>query len=402
MRIGKTDVSELTEFSILIYFSVLALLPSMSNIPFYLPLLIGVSYLLIVVFGRAYPGDKNTVLVFIFTIVFVSLLYTFLTPASTIAESASNRMLKRFLSKVHQYFMMFFPIFALTRVMRMKRSRKIIIVVLSIVLLLFVMRTTMLELAINARATRAWGGQVSNANAAGYYFVYSVPFFLLSLVYYSLKGKNKWLRALTLIVAVLCFIFLLNAQYTLAVIITILCVLILINMVLRRPLVIFLSIVITVGVAAALPSALSFIASKVSSRDISIRLLELAAYFKTGELGYNLGGRFKLYYEAVKAFFRSPVWGNRNFNVDGHSTFLMILADLGLLGAVPFFKLIKRTKNICFDMLPDSKLFYPLFIAFILMGLTNPVHSSSSLSWSLWFISPLIYSLVQEEQTEDE
>ena len=142
-----------------------------------------------------------------------------------------------------------------------------------------------------------------------------------------------------------------------------------------------------------------YISSNVKSAQISLRFRELANFFSSGDAsGYNLEGRLTLYWETIKAFFASPLYGNRTLNFDGHATFLTILSDTGILGGIPFYILYFMTKKKIETIIEDTtRLFTIPFLMLVIMGLTNPIHAAYPVGFAIWFIAPLILSIIIEK-----
>ena len=99
----------------------------------------------------------------------------------------------------------------------------------------------------------------------------------------------------------------------------------------------------------------------------------------------------------------SPLWGHRQLGFDGHATFLTVLADTGIIGGIPFFALLssiyKRVKAQLTNGIPQFKV---IFIMFIMMGLTNPIHASFPLGLAVWFLAPLTIELIFKEDYSHE
>ena len=105
----------------------------------------------------------------------------------------------------------------------------------------------------------------------------------------------------------------------------------------------------------------------------------------------DLWARMELYGKCILAFMQSPIWGNRTLDFNGHSTFLCVLADLGVIGGFIIYKLFKKSFDFMKEQLGDRYPYYsPLVCQVILMGLTNPIHSTPSIFIMLFFLCPLL------------
>ena len=130
---------------------------------------------------------------------------------------------------------------------------------------------------------------------------------------------------------------------------------------------------------------------------LNVRLEEM--YNALSGKGSNLAGsdlyaRLDLYWKSIRAFFHSPILGNRTLGFDPHSTFLSILADLGIMGGIIIYNLFSNSFKFMKSSLNTVYRFYtPLLCQILLMGFTNPIHSSPSIYIMLWFICPLLITL---------
>lgn len=378
----------------LVFFTIYYILPSFSaKISFLFPLALIFIYISI----DAMRNDMklSTVIVrYLIIITLISFLYMVLTDANSIANDVSNRDLKRFLSKYYQMIMMFFPLFFLKRIVvffsyRVKKA----VLIFSYILIAYVMFITMKELIINPNVTRAWAGfeESSANNIANYYFVYAIPFTIAISTMFTCKAKKIVTKAIMGTLIIYQIYFLLLAQYTLSVLISIIgiCTEIYCNTKPGRKKTILILIFATLAILS--PWFFKMAASLVPSEQMSIRLYEIYYFLVGGDAsGYNMNGRMTLYTESIKAFLKSPFWGNRYLDFDGHATFLTVLSDLGLLGGIPFYYLyfssLKRVRKIIND---KGNYYWPIFLMLVLIGFTNPIHTALPLMYVVWFLVPL-------------
>ena len=339
----------------------------------------------------------------------ISVMYYFLTDTSTINAGVSNYALKRLISKFQQVFMSFFPLLIFYRMAtRASKKQKIFLLLVMVGVFFYVLINTTIELAVNENATRSWGefDEQSEKNVGTYAYVYAVPIILSFLPYLSstVRGKNSGYRILIIAIEVFLFGFLLFAQYTLALLISIIVLTMQIlsnikdgtNKVLLWGAVL-LSLLL-------LPTILSFLATNVPSKQMATRLREIASFFSTGNANSdNLGGRLDLYWGTIKAFFRSPILGNRRLAFDGHSTFLTVPADIGIMGGACFISIYALAKKSIGEIFTKNQalIFKPAFFGLILMGLTNPIHSADPLAATVWLFVPLMI-IVFGEKKENE
>ena len=402
-RLIGRDGLPLIDLAAVIFFSAYYILPSFNgSFNRWLALFAGIAY-----FGYVLIKDRKVGISFIsiFTAVTViAFAFLILTDTKTISETASNRILKVFLSKFSQYFFMYLPGLLLIRVLKTaNKEQKNLMLLLLVAFNVIVLYNTFTVIMENPDAIRHWEefADMEDENIGNYYFVYSVPIIItgLSVCMARLKGFKK-LICLGMI-AVL-FVFLLLASYTLAILIAALGLIMQIFLSLKSPITKILFIVAAVIGIFFVPDLLLFISENAPSGNMSIRFKELYSFFTAGDSsGYNLNGRLTLYKMSIEAFLNSPIIGNRSLSFDGHATFLTVLSDTGIIGGIPFYYLLfsmnKRMKAFLGE---NARNFLPAFFCLLCMGFSNPIHNSLPLAFSVWFIVPLIINTLINKERE--
>ena len=398
-------IIELLFFVALIFYY---LLPSFNAmIPFVPLIIVCVAYT--VTLCLLHPKEMDFFISLMIMAIIITLMYYILTDTSTVSVGVSNYAIKRLLSKFQQVFMSFFPLLMFYRITSLANSKqKIFVLLLMAGLLLYVVANTMIELMTNEHATRSWGDfdEQNKKNVGTYAYVYAIPIVLSFLPYLSSVARKKGsvYKILVIGIEVFLFVFLLFAQYTLALLIAIiiLTMQILSNIKNTTNKALLWGLVLLTIILS--PIILNFLATNVPSEQMATRLREIAAFFSTGAAsGDNLGGRLELYWKTIEAFFRSPFFGNRKLSFDGHSTFLSVFADIGIFGGVCFISIYASAKKVMGEMLTKKQalLFKPAFFGLILMGLTNPIHSADPLAATVWLFIPLMI-IVFGEKKENE
>lgn len=400
--IGK-DGLPFIDFAVIIFFSLYYILPSFSgSFNRTLVLFLGIGYFLYVLLKDRKIGVS---FISIFTAVTViAFAFLLLTETKTVAESASNRLLKVFMSKFSQYFFMYLPGLFLIRVLKnANKEQKNALLMLLLVLYIIVLYNTFIVVLENPDAVRSWENfsEMEAENIGNYYFVYSVPIVItgLSVCISKIKGFKKFFCLGFIFVL---FVFLLLASYTLAVLIAVLGLILQVFLSLKSPVTKILFIIAAVIALFFVPDLLLFISENAPSGNMAIRFKELYSFFTSGDSsGYNLNGRLTLYRMSVEAFLRSPLIGNRSLDFDGHATCLTVLSDTGIIGGIPFYYLMfsmnKRMKAFLDE---NAKNFIPAFFSLLLMGFTNPIHNSLPLAFAVWYIVPLIIDTLLKKEGE--
>lgn len=386
------------EIAFIMLYSVYYILPAASDmVHFIVPIMIAFLY-----FGYLFFRDTHItpkIVLYVVIICLIALIYILLTDTITISEPIK---LKEFLSKFNQYFCMCLPILFLFRVVwRAGSLQKKSILVFCLGIVTYVIVLTLQELAINPNAIRQWEmfEELKDDNIGNYYFVYSIPILVVAISV-CLSQFNKWQKIIAFGVMAFLFLFLVKAQYTLAILITIIGLLIQFFLSIKNHFLkaMFL-LAATVGVFF-IPNILFLAYTYIPSEQVATRLKELYDFFVEGNAsGYNLNGRLTLYIKTIVAFFKSPIIGNRRLPFDGHATCLTVLADTGIIGGTLFYTLLalafKDTKKVLSE---EGKHLLPIFICLLLMGFTNPIHNSMPLAFMHWFIAPLLIHVVYESK----
>lgn len=378
----------------ILFFTLYYLMPAFSNrISFIMALILQGGYACYAMLWN--QRERREIAKYGILILFVAGCYFFLTTTSTIDPNVSNYQLKRFLAKLNQLVKGFFPVVLLLRVEK-KFSNADKKKILFIVLLVFayVILSTRQGLLVDARAARTWSGFSNQTigNIGTYSFIYAVSAFLPILFHLLLSSKGFG-KLICSVVIVALYLFLFMAQYTLAILIPSICIcIILLQRAGHSRAGIMAFGIIAPVVMLLLPNLLMFVSDNIKSSDISIRLREVSMMLQGGsELGYNAGGRLSLYGRTIEAFLHSPVIGNRSLGFDGHATLLTVLADIGLLGSVPYYYLyFSMRKRVTQILHGYENIYFTTWFALIMMGYVNPIHAAEPLSFMVWFIVPLM------------
>lgn len=390
------------EILLILYLFVAYLLPSFSLGSTVLLglLLIYCAYMMII------DGDLLPIVaISLALIILLALFYTLLTDTVTIAQNVSSRTLKQFMAKMYQYTSLYFPAFLFFRVHKTAtQKQKMLLAGAGIALMVYVIVTTWIYLIEHPGAIKEWSGDTDliNRNLASYYFVYAVPIIIsvISIIMLQFKGIP---RLISIVLVILGVIFLVNAQYTLAILIAIIGVLFQIFRNIHSRLNKILFALVSIAVALFLPQILEYAIRIIPSRQVSLRLSEILDFLVGhGADGYNLSARLTLYGDTIKAFLHSPFIGNRRLDFDGHATFLTVLSDTGILGGLPFYGLFAAICKHIKKLLGAHKVQFGVVIfMFSLMGLTNPIHASLPLGLTTWFLAPLTIELIFKEDANN-
>ena len=373
------------------FFTAHFLLPSF-DLNFIIPLALALAYCV-------YFGIKDTklganLILVISACAFLALVYAVLTETKTISSDVDNAGLKQYVSKFNQYFMMFFPLLLSFRIIKTyprKVRFRILIFIAAVFGYVFV--NTFILLLTDPGAVRHWDefSSLAGQDIGSYDFVYAVPIIICTLAACN-KKFNLVGKIINVIVIVCAFVFLVNADYTLALLIAMIGLVLVGYLRCQRTLSKFTYILLCIIGAFFIPSILKLFYTYFPDGDISLRIREIYDFLVSGDSsGYNLNGRLTLYGESLLAFFRSPLVGNESLDFDGHGTFLTVLSDTGIIGAVFMYGIVFAARKYVKHILGAyDRSFMPVFIAFILMGIVNPIHATDALSFTMWCVAPLV------------
>ncbi|MBR2335325.1 MAG: hypothetical protein IKA62_03770 [Clostridia bacterium] len=388
----------------IVFFAAHYLLPSFYMV-FYIPMAVALVYCLYMSI-RGYRVGIH--LVWLLAVVLcLAVVYTVLTDTKTISADVDNGEFKQFFSKFNQYLMMYFPLLLSFRLIKVY-SRKIKTIPLVVISLIFVyvFGKTFVEIWTNPGVTRHWGDftGLAGQNIGSYDFVYAVPIIICVLASCN-KKFSKIGKIINVFSIILMFIFLINADYTLALLITLVGVILVGFSNIKSPVNKFIYVLICLICVTIIPSVLKLMYTYLPAGDISLRVKEIYNFVSSGDSsGYNLNSRLSLYRATLQAFANSPIVGNRYLDFDGHGTFITVLSDTGIMGAIPMFILLFAARKYVKNILGEhNKVFTPVFIVFVLMGIVNPIHATDALSFTMWCVAPLIidYFFNKENITDE-
>lgn len=385
------------EIAFIMLFSAYYILPSSRDtIGYIIPIVAGLVYILYVFFKDKRMGI--IAMCYILAVLFLSIAYMLLTDKISTEVVFEYVKLKEFVAKFNQYFCLYLPLFFLGRVVKKCNfHQKKFILIFTMVLFAYVVIQTLHELSINPNAIRQWAlfDELDDDNVGNYYFVYSVPILIVGIAVCIPKIK-LYQKIIAIAGIVFLFYFVIKSQYTLALLISIIGVVIQIFLSIKKPLLkgVFLFAVI-LGMFA-IPSLLKFASTNVDSAQMATRFNELYIFFTSGDSsGYNLNGRLMLYRKTIAAFIESPIIGNRYLDFDGHATCLTILADTGIIGGIPFYYMLISAWIYVKKIIGENNIkFFSVYLCLLLMGFTNPIHTSLPLAFIVWFVVPLAISMV--------
>lgn len=151
-------------------------------------------------------------------------------------------------------------------------------------------------------------------------------------------------------------------------------------------------IMVGVMIIFLLPALIDIFATNVQSINMQVRLTEVSNALRYGDIsGYNLSSRLNLYFDGVKAFLHSPIWGNALLEFNPHSSFIQVAADTGIIGLYPYIYLIYKSYKIVESTLSEYQkvIFRSAYISLIITGMVNPIISMYAFYFVVFLYVPL-------------
>lgn len=388
------------ELILMIFFSACAIIPDFSLIPKITVVGLTIGYLAFVATRSSSIEYPNKIGLFILIALFVSVLYFMLTDTNTIQQNVSNRSLKVLFAKFNQYSYQLMPFAIMYRLVSKGSSKQHRFFLIGVAIFFgLTLIATNAFLSVNPGAIRSFHNtDIDSSELEGignFYFVYGAAALIPSFGLIYWYSKNLKAKIVSVVVIIYIFSFLFKAQFSLALLIPLVCLIYIWYTKIPQGQRIYFCFFTPIAFVL-LPFFFKFVAEYVGAEnDIHDRFMELYYTFtfqdstSTAQDGV---GRLTIYLETTKAFLSSPLWGTK-ICFDPHSTFLGMLADVGLLGFVPYVMMFYfMTKNIYryLDIEGQKSLFKVSLLFIIIMGLTNPIHSTSALQFAIWCIAPLV------------
>ncbi|MBP5539038.1 MAG: hypothetical protein J6X69_04310 [Bacteroidales bacterium] len=380
------------EFLLMGYFAAYFLTPfhmDLSILPFLAIVSLYVSYIFI--FN---VNSRKDIIIYFSTIVFISILYFLLTDTKSV-QSESFIGIKRIFSKIQQFTWMFFPLLLSSEFIRRASKKQIFAIEILIVsIIIFIIAETLIAISLYPDITRAFDMDMVDYSAikyvGTYYFVYLIPFLIVIVTFLPFRLPNIFSVAASVAINIFLFYFIIQSQFTLALLISFIGVLLVVWVHIKSLQGHLFFVLFLLTFSMAFLPLLNWTIQHIQSEQMVERLTDVYMFFDYGESNtQNLGGRMSLYKDTILAFAEKPFFGNRSLPFDGHATLLTILSDLGLLGGIPLYFLLFHSFFIARTTIKDKKAMDVFFIVLLLMGFTNPIHSSTQISFGIWFIAPL-------------
>lgn len=346
------------------------------------------------------PEYRKKIFWFMLLLLLFSFLYLVLTDTSSININVSNRNVKRLFSKYSQYLLMFFPLLMLYRTATHATLKQIYLLLGIIVVdLTLLAQTALTAVEINQNilhSMREESVAETGMTIAAYYFVYAYTFLLLICIICYKYAKKPYISLFSIIIFIAVLYFLFKAQFALSIVTCFISILYLYFSITRDKNSRFFVIIGLLIVLFLLPFIIKALVSVLPDNILKDRLNEVYGMISGEAVSSDKDGQYRLelYWMCIKAFFTSPLVGNRTLPEDGHATLLTVPADIGIYGLFFLYITFKNAYYTVKRVLGRKIIFYkPLMFQIILMGLTNPIHSSPANYILLFFLCPLVIIL---------
>lgn len=339
---------------------------------------------------------RKSIYLFIGSCTILALLWQFMTVPVTI--KGSDVGIKYFYANFSQYLLTFFPILLFYRVDKFASAKQIKIIIGVILVFAIILIQAALKFAeINPNILHTMNQEVldkAGVNLQGFNFVYAFTFLIITSIILFNHTDNKTIKYLSLCGIVYFLYFLLTAQFALAFVTTFFSCLYLYYTTTKnkeRRAFIVAGFVLLYFI---LPYVLELLIDLThDSTVLNVRLTEIHDSL-TGNHSEqsDLQARLDMYEKCIIAFINSPIIGNTYLPFNGHATFLLAFAYLGISGGLLVCWMFYKGACYIHILLGDEKYVYfkPLMLQITLMGLTNPITSVPSNFIMLFFVCPLL------------
>ena len=338
---------------------------------------------------------RKTIFIGLLTCTIIASLFQIITVPITINGTMAGG--KYFYSNFTQYLMCFFPLAMLYRVYyRASRLQTLVILGVTLTAAMILVQAALVFAEIDPGILHTMDTEKLedvDIDLQGYNYVYAFTFLIIACLEILKTGINIRIRCLAGLGLLYSLYFLFTAQFALSIVTTFISCLYLFYISTKNT---ALKIVVIIGIIViyfTLPTLLELLISFTQDSDIlNTRLREIYNAITGNHSNHSdLQARLDLYWLSIQAFLRSPIFGNAYLPFNGHSTFLLGFAYLGIFGGTLicwiFYKGAKFT-----EIIMGKKYYYfrPLMLQIVLMGLTNPIQASPSNFIMLFFVCPLI------------
>lgn len=342
------------------------------------------------------PKQRGRIVKFIFACAIVAILYQILTIPITIR--GANAASKYLYSNFSQYLLAFFPLAFLYRTDKLATANQIkIIVGVIIITAIALIQVALKFAAINPDILHSMNQEVledAGVTLQGFDFVYAFTFLIITCFVLIKQSDSKIIRYLSIGALIYFIHFLLKAQFALAFVATFISCLYLYYTTTRNKGSRFFVIIGLSTLIFLIPYILERLIDMTQDLNVlNVRLKEIYDSISGNHAeDSDMQARFDLYWKCIVAFFNSPIMGNKYLPFNGHSTFLLAFAYLGIFGGVLICWMFYKGSKFVQSILGNDQYVYfkPLMCQIILMGLTNPIQSTPSNFIMLFFVSPLL------------
>lgn len=342
--------------------------------------------------ARGYNNFQN-VLKYVFGFLIIGVMYQlFVTVRNTPYP---------FLSQIILLSTTFFPVSLLEGIRRRNKNNEAKIVITAIcMILLYLFVNTAIEVSDNASivhmATKVNYMNADSAEEISNVLTFDLSYGAIPLVIlcvYSISKVNKVISKVALVVAsifIVSVMFMAEYTSTILILIVLLCFYYVIR---HKKSGIWLLLVLLIPFLWFLiPNFLEWIANSVESNNMRVRLNEVVLMLRRGDFtGYNLSSRLGMYLDGIRAFLRSPIWGNSYLDINPHSTFIQYAADIGLIGLIPFLLMLQKSRRIATRGLSQEGITVvnACYWSVIVTGMINPIVAIPTMMIIVWLLVPL-------------
>lgn len=237
-------------------------------------------------------------------------------------------------------------------------------------------------------------------NIGGYEFSYMMGMLTLLFVFCFMQSTRKANKWIALILAALCYYYIVEAQYTILLLLTTGFSVYILFSRQSNSMVKVLLISILILLFLNLGTIFDYLSLHLKQQMLAMKFSWLADFIAGNRDRETLHSRPGLYLNAFLDFCKSPIWGSSSESGDNaHSYVLGLLSNCGLLGICSyltiFFYTMKHMENSLIHSKKDTFLFRCACWYSFILSIVNPIGTSFEITILLYFLIPVWISITK-------
>lgn len=229
-------------------------------------------------------------------------------------------------------------------------------------------------------------------NVGGFEFSYMIGVVTLCLTWAAIRSNKIIIKILCLAGTVICFNYIIQTMYTTLLILTAIGIILLLVINTKNIIVKIILILGSIVLIFSLASLSEYLSGLFGNSLLAIKFMKINSAL-TGGGADALGSRPAMIMEAVRRWWKSPLWGGYAASDKTHSLIFSILERTGLIGFFSFLScFIASYKIISVELKKkgiDTVLLTVVFLYVFALAVLNPVGFVYEVTIAAFFITPL-------------